>query len=148
MEQYRRPVRHMSQRRRYAGLSPYELQKIYDIMGIFVQLIITAVAMQPSMLKDILLYIASVILIASKNASQYVHNDLDRVDPTNKNRLVDSFTEEECWNYFRFRKEQMRVLSNSLDIPVILICENGLSAPGEHALCLYLYLKMYPTKLH
>lgn len=41
----------------------------------------------------------------------------------------------------------MQVLVVALGLPVVFVCDNGSIIPGEHALCLYLYLKTYPTKL-
>lgn len=72
---------------------------------------------------------------------------LDIVNPLNKDRGIDSFTEEECLSFFRFKKPEMFKLCRQLGIPLLLVCENGISCPGEHALCFYLYMRTYPMIL-
>ena len=72
---------------------------------------------------------------------------LDPVDPDNKDRLIGSFTDEECYVFFRFRKNQMHRLHQALQLPNMIICDNGTSCSGKHALCFYLFMRTTPTNL-
>jgi hypothetical protein len=76
-----------------------------------------------------------------------MYRNLDPVDDTNKNRMLQSFSEEECWDFFRFRKDQLSELIVLLSLPRYFTCANGLTCPGEHALLMYKYHLSYPTKL-
>ena len=78
---------------------------------------------------------------------QIQYKKLDPIDVRNKNRRIDTFSDEECWDYFRFRKYQLKDMTNLLNIPVFMIAEDGTTFPGEHALLVYLYHLSYPTKL-
>ena len=59
----------------------------------------------------------------------------DPVDNTNRNRGIDSFTDTECWNFFRHRKDDLRRLITCLEFPEVMLVDgpkNG-SVLGEYA---------------
>ena len=64
-----------------------------------------------------------------------------RVQPINhrnKNRMICSFTDEDCWQYLRFRKPELYQLFELSGFPAVIKCSNGIVCPGEHAFCLML----------
>ena len=143
----RRAVRDMSQRRRNDGFSPLEINTIMEGLSLVVRLIMLFAFIPPSLVKNVVLALASGLFIVVKQSTQFIRNRLDPIDATNKNRLVDSFSEEECWDYFRFQKNQMKELVALLELPEHFVCEHGHTFPAEHAVCVYLYLHTYPSKL-
>jgi hypothetical protein len=72
-----------------------------------------------------------------------VYTTLDPVNPTNKDRLINSYTEEQCYYLFRFTKVQLTDLVARLNLPASIksMC------PGEHALLVYLYHLTCPVIL-
>ena len=75
------------------------------------------------------------------------HEEVLPINHRNKNRLFDSFTDEDCWHHLRFRRAELAELFILCDFPAIVVCDNGLSCPGEHAFALMLYRLAYPTRL-
>ena len=69
------------------------------------------------------------------------------VNPSNKNRLIDSFADEECWHDLRFRKEGLRELLRACNFPHTIVCDNKYTCPGESAFCMMLYRIAYPRRL-
>ena len=59
----------------------------------------------------------------------------------------ESFTDEECWHYLRFRKPELHRLFIVTDFPQEVRCENGVTCLGEYAFCLMLYRLAYPCRL-
>ena len=104
-----------------------------------------AVTLPAGMLRTFLFFTVTLLCASVTQMAHYVYQNLDTVDPRNKNRDINSFSEDECWAFFRFRKEQMHELYHKLGVPAVIICSNGCRCPGEYALCLYLYKSTYPT---
>jgi hypothetical protein len=54
------------------------------------------------------------------------------------NRTIDSFSESDCWIFFKFRKNDLNRLLNALQIPVVVTAETS-NFSGEELLlaCLY-----------
>lgn len=69
------------------------------------------------------------------------------VDARNRNRLFDSFTDEECWHNLRFRKAELHQFFALCEFPAVVICNYGSSCSGEHAFCVMLYRIAYPSRL-
>jgi hypothetical protein len=143
----RRTVREMSQRRRNEGLSPFEIHTILEGLSLLLRLLMIIIAMPPSIAKAIILAMTTTLFSIINRSTQFIRNHSDPIEPTNKARLVDSFSVEECWDFFRFRKHQLKQIVTLLGLPAHFLCNSGHAAPGEHALCVYLYLHTYPTKL-
>jgi hypothetical protein len=80
------------------------------------------VAMPPSIAKAIILAMATTLFSIIKRSTQFVRNHSDPIEPTNKARLVDSFSVEECWDFFRFRKYQIKKLLTLLGLPAHFLC--------------------------
>lgn len=75
------------------------------------------------------------------------HEEVLPINHRNKNRLFDSFTDENCWHHLRFRRAELAELFILCYFPAIVVCDNGLSCSGEHAFALMLYRLAYPTRL-
>lgn len=69
------------------------------------------------------------------------------VNPANRNRLIETFTDEECWHNLRFRKDEVRQLLHLTNFPRSIPMDNNCSCPGEAAFCIMLYRFAYPTRL-
>jgi hypothetical protein len=72
---------------------------------------------------------------------------VEPIDPTNRNRDIESFTPEECWTNLRFRKADIFYLFQKLGIPDSFTCANRVVVSGEYAFCLFLYRMAYPQRL-
>jgi hypothetical protein len=140
-------IRDATQRRRHEGLSAIEMHSVHNAMRVLIPMLQLAVLLPFGLLKNALLVAAIQMFTTARGLLLKVHRPVDPIDATNKNRLIESFSEEECWDYFRFRKNQLTELVRLLDIPRFFISENRMTCPGEHALCVYLYHLSYPTKL-
>ena len=57
------------------------------------------------------------------------------------NRGIDTFTPEECWRIFRFKKEDLNELKDRLLIPLLFEIKGGRNGhcSGEYALLYLLY---------
>ena len=75
------------------------------------------------------------------------HEEVLPINHRNKNRLFDSFTDEECWHYLRFRRAELAELFVLCDFPAMVVCDNGITCPGEHAFAVMLYRLAYPNRL-
>ena len=143
----RRPIRDMSQRRRHEGLSPIELHSLQEALKFIVQLLQLTFLLPIGVAKVILFTCATALFNSVTSARQTIYHRLDIINPINRDRDIASFSEEECWDFFRFRRDQLSHLALLLQLPQWFICENGCTCPREHALCVYLYHLSYPTRL-
>ena len=63
------------------------------------------------------------------------------------NRTVDSFTDSECRDYFRFSKLDLRRLHRALRLPDQIRCQNRSKSPSEEALMILLRRLATPNRL-
>ena len=63
-------------------------------------------------------------------------------------RMLDKqdFTEQECVNHLRFRRQDLPRLQRALRIPATVTLQNSVSVSGEEALCILLYRLAYPVR--
>jgi hypothetical protein len=63
-------------------------------------------------------------------------------------RMVDKqdFTEQECVDHLRFRRQDLPRLQRALRIPETVTLPNRVSVSGEEALCILLYRLAYPVR--
>ncbi|XP_027058559.1 uncharacterized protein LOC113685269 [Pocillopora damicornis] len=59
---------------------------------------------------------------------------------------LDAMDDTECKAEFRFRKNEISRLAESLDIPETFFCHQGTTAPGIEGLCLLLRRLTYPCR--
>ena len=130
----RRPVREMSQRRRHQGLSQLELHQIQVGLLQITKLITQAAVVPIGALRAFVLLIAKLLLQGVLAMTSGIYRALDPVNPVNKNRLIASYTDEQCWYLFRLRKDQLIDLFARLNLPANITCDNDIICPAEHAL--------------
>jgi hypothetical protein len=147
MNGYRRAIREMPVRRRQNGLTPLELDEINVAINQAIAFIALIVAV-PQHLVQVVIFLTVASLEHAAAIQLMVWNAIDPINPTNKNRLIDSFTDEQCWQHFRFRKDAMYALHARMGMPPFLTLEDGHTCPSEHALCIYLYGITNPSVLN
>lgn len=67
------------------------------------------------------------------------------VKATYRNRVLQSFIDEECWHFFRFCRTELVHPIVLCEIPEV-VCKNGTECSGEHAFCLMLFRLAYPCR--
>ena len=142
----RRTIRDMPYRRRHEGLTVGEIYVLKQILRFVSDLIEMSGNLPECPLKafcQLLLYALFVILLAQLIVERH---DVVPINHENKNRLISSFTDEECWHFLRFRPPELRELFVRCEIPDTATCDNGVIYPGEHAFCLMLYRIAYPSR--
>ena len=143
----RRTIRDMPYRRWHEGLSAGKIYVLKQILRFIPKLIELSSNLPECPLKDfcqLLIYALFVIFLVQLIVER---QEIVPVNHNNKNRLISSFTEEECWHFLRFRKPELRELFIRCDFPDTVTCANGVVCPGEHAFCLMLYRITYPLRL-
>ena len=140
-------IRNMPYRRRHDGLSVGEIYDL-ELLIKFINQLIRLIANVPNgRARYVLLYIVLVLLFMVLKVLSFQRNEVVKVNRRNKNRLFDSFTEEECWHNLRFRKPELQKLFILSNFPAVVKCTNGITCPGKHALMVMLYRLAYPTRL-
>ena len=137
----------MPMRRRKDGLTQFAVHNIKASLLLVRQLLASAIILPLSFTQSILIVAAAFIFSLIMECLTYVKLPLDLINPLNKNRLIESFTDEECYRYFRFRKAQMYELINLLGIRDSYTTVNNLRFPGEYGFCMYVYFLTFPTDL-
>ena len=143
----RRTIRDMPYRRRHEGLTVGEIYVLKQILRFIPDLIEMSGNLPECPLKtfcQLLLYALFVILLAQLVVERH---EVIPVNHENNNRLISSFTDEECWHFLRFRPPELRELFVRCEFPDTVTCDNGVVCPGEHAFCLLLYRISYPSRL-
>jgi hypothetical protein len=143
----RRSRREMSQRRRHQGLSQMDMHHIEAALRFLLTLLGRAMAIPIGILRTGILLLGLPLLQGILAMFSTVYTTLDPVNPTNKDRLINSYTEEQCYYLFRFTKVQLTDLVARLNLPASIKSENGSMCPGEHALLVYLYHLTCPVIL-
>ena len=70
-------------------------------------------------------------------------------EPTNCDRRIDSFTESDCWKYFRYKKEDLSKIVRLLGLPYVIKVKgekNG-TVFGEYATLVLIDRLHYPGTL-
>ena len=143
----RETIRNMPYRKRNHGLSAAE---VYDL-GLLIKfnnfLIRFADYIPFAPLRNLVLLFAMMLSFVVLNVLCVQSTEVNKVNSANKNRMFDSFTDEECWHNLRFRRDELILLFELSGFPAVVTCTNGLSCPGEHAFMLMLYRLAYPCRL-
>ena len=63
------------------------------------------------------------------------------------NRTTESFTDDECWSQFRFRRADLQVLYEHLHLPPTVVLSNESKFTGEEAMCITLYRLAHTGRL-
>lgn len=140
----RETIRDMPYRRRQNGLSAGEVFELGLMIRFTNQVIVMTNLLPVGIMKNIISLFSVLLLFIILIVMTVERDVLQPINHRNKNRLIDTFSDEECWHYLRFRKPELRKL---FLLPDIVRCPNGIVCPGEHALCLMLYRIAYPSRL-
>lgn len=142
-----RAIGQMPYRRRFLGMSALERHEERRLWALIAALTPAVAALPQGPARQVLQLLLGLLSIYATSLRLVVLPALTAVNPANKNRLIDSWTDEECWHLLRFRRADLHRLFVALQIPAVVVCPNRTSCPGEHALCLMLYRLAYPTRL-
>lgn len=101
----RERIRDTSQRRRHEGLSALDITSLQQTMNNIVPMLHLAIILPTGLLKSIVMLAIVHLFTIVRTMLFRDYQPVDPIDPTNKNRLIHSFSEEECWDYFRWNLE-------------------------------------------
>lgn len=137
----------VSYHRRHEGLSAGEMFVLQQVMTVINEMINLLNNIPAGNLRNMILLIIFVLLFIVLRSIVVEHIAIRPVNPANRDRLIDSFTGEECWHNLRFRKEEVRQLMNLTNFPRDIRMDNNGHCPGEAAFCIMLYRLAYPSRL-
>ena len=143
----RRNIRDMPTRRRYLGMTIIERMDERRLYALALSILTIVVHLPAFQIRPFLLLGTLLITIAHLMRT-VLWPPLMPVNPRNRNRMINSFTDEECYRDFRWYKHDLHELCDMLGFPMQVVMPNGLSFPGEHALILLLYRSHYPGTLY
>jgi len=146
----RRSIGKMPYKRRQSGLSSLERRKEYNLWSEALLLLNFLVAIEhlPG-INDIFIGVIALVttIIGEANAMRStIWNNHININRDNSNRGVQSFSDEDCWRLFRFRKIDLPLLIANLSIPLVLkiIGDKNGYVNGDYA-ALYLFHRLrYP----
>ena len=130
-----RAVRNMPYRRRHFGMSCLDILNENRILKLLRRFIVAAVVfgnIGNIVLRNRFLQFSHIALEHCIKRTMVWTMDAI-IDPINKTRNIDSFTDEECYNNFRFRKEKLKKLFRLFKSPIVMTCQNDISCSGEYA---------------
>ena len=137
----------MPYRKRNQGLSAAEMYEL-DLLIKFINFIIRYTDYIPlAPLRNLVLLFTMMLSFVVLSVLYVESSEVTKVNRANKNRMFDSFTDEECWHYLRFRRRELTILFELSGFPANVKCLNGISCPGEYAFMLMLYRLAYPSRL-
>lgn len=133
----------MTYHRRHDGLSASEVHDMEQLPTFLNELIGRADNLRPGRAKDFFLLVVLLLFQGMLLIGSIERRNLVRVNRESKNRIIDSFTDEECWHNLRFRKCELLRSFLITNFPELIICQNGVTCPGQYAFCLMLYRSAY-----
>ena len=148
---YRRTIGKQPYRYRQCGISQLEVYNekiLHSEIRELLNILLLAGWLLPLFIRNVMNYMLLVLLLKAIRLRYYIADVIDPVDHNNKDRLIESWSEKDCWDFFRIRKEDLKQLVILMHIPVVIVTKNRLTCPGEYALCLLLYRLHYPETLY
>lgn len=134
----RQSARNLSLRKRYLALSSNERNKCHELLFAFNRLSYFATRPQFSplnrrraLLLSVLAYNSLISIMVGEDPELDAIEDLQR--------SIDSFSEADCWMFFRTRKHDLYRLYRAFLMPENVILSNGSSMPGEEVMLRGLY---------
>ena len=116
---FREAIGDMPYHRRHDGLSASEVHDMEQLAAFLNDLITRADNLPPGRAKDFFLLVVLLLFQAMLLIGSVERRNLVPVNRENKNRMIDSFTDEECWHNLRFRKPELHQLFLMTDFPQI-----------------------------
>jgi len=140
----RLPTGQMPWRRRHEGFVPLEVYQNAKSWKFIENLMNIAIFLAPGVLKNNINLIIALTMANTISKRRYIVEPVDPVNQANRNRGIESFTEEECWKHLRFKKADLPKLMELLRFPAV-IKSHTTTTSGESAFCLMLWRLHYPT---
>lgn len=104
--------------------------------------------MPESNIKTVIAIIILMLFLAVLTALSVEAQAMAPIKFINRNRLIDSFTDEECHHFLHFDKPELRRLLELIAYPdVDIVCPYGTRCPFESAFYLIFYRLAYPNRL-
>ena len=144
------PIRDMPYRRRYQGMFILEYMYYLKCVESITAMLTICLALAGAGIDvDALMLVIIPLIIYTIRQKIIPWVPVPPVDPANRDRLIDSFSDEDAYNCLRFRKTQLRTLFEEMGLPNgYLTCSNGTSCPWEHGMLMLLYRIHNPTQLN
>jgi hypothetical protein len=137
---FRRTTRGYGYRNRYKALSSKEqvrIRKINRVLAVLLVLLKNCKEEDHIRREDLVLKIKRVIAVRLiLSLDPYADKPARR---PNRRRTLQSFTESECYSYFRFRKRDLEELIPLLKFDQTVILDNGIKMSGEEVILRGLY---------
>ena len=125
-------------------LQRMQLEEISELLNMLSAL----VPLAPTLLmKRQIAAIALSLLLVAIDLGTYVKPPLIPVNNQNRDRKLNSFSDEECDRELRFTRVEIEAILTELHLPQTLVMDNGLRVDGESAFLYFLYRMHYPNTL-
>lgn len=129
------------------GMSALERHEEAQVWALVAGLLQAQLLLPPGHMNNLVALAAFLFTMYAVSLRVVTYTVLGAINPANRNRNIDSFSDDFCWHVLRFRKADMHRLYVLLHIPANFTCGNGTTCNGEYALCLMMYRLAYPTRL-
>ena len=139
-------IRDMPYRRRHDGLSVGEIFNLGQLIKFTSLIVCLGGYVNLGIISDLLNLFALMLLMIVLVVMCVKRMRVQLINHRNKNRLISSSSDEDCW-HLRFRKPDLYRLFELSEFPAVVKCSNGMICPGEHAFCLMLYRISYPSRV-
>ena len=125
-------------------LQRMQLEEISELLNMLSAL----VPLAPTLLmKRQIAAIALSLLLVAIDLGTYVKPPLIPVNNQNRDRQLNSFSDEECDRELRFTRVEIQAILTELHLPQSFTMDNGLRVDGESAFLYFLYRMHYPNTL-
>jgi len=129
------------------GMSALERHEEAQVWALVAGLLQAQLLLPPGHMNNLVALAAFLFTMYAVSLRVVTYAVLGAINPANRNRNIDSFSDDFCWHVLRFRKADMHRLYILLHFPAHFTCDNGTTCNGEYALCLMMYRLAYPTRL-
>ena len=137
----------LSVRRRHEGITAPQLVEADMWITLGANLLACSAAPFEDDLKIVFLAVGSIFIWVGVDILSWEPSPLDPINHANKDRGIDSFSDEYCYRELRFTKAQLRAILRELDLPFTITLDNRTRVYTEYAFCLALYRIHYPCTL-
>ena len=134
-------------RRRHEGITAAQLVEADTCIALGLSFLVYGLAPFEEDEKLVFLTVGSALTWIGTDILSWVPSQLDPINPANKDRGIESFSDECCYRELRFTKAQLLTLTLELNLPVTMTLDNRTEVFTEYAFCLLLYRLHYPCTL-
>ena len=133
----RRNIRDMPFERRQDGFSALERLMEGRSMRLALGLLAVVNALPVSFFIRVLFLLAILIMNQIHTARHLIWNVLDPINQANNNRLIQSFSETDCWRHLRYRKIDLPRILTAFNLPDVIDCGNGMHVTAEYTFLIF-----------